>query len=135
MEESNAPNRRGAHRRVPLAEKRRMVELTLHAGASVLAIAREHGVSRANLYEWKALYRAGKLTADPTLRRHSNAPGTTFLPVTVAAVDQAPQSCAEATTPVVHVVHLTLVSGAMLRIETGALDAGLLCALLAALQR
>ena len=135
MEESNAPNRRGAHRRVPLAEKRRMAELTFRAGASVLAIAREHGVSRASLYQWQALYRAGKLTAVPTRRRHSNAPSTTFLPVTVAAAEQAPQSCAEATTPAVHVVHLTLASGATLRIETRALDAGLLCALVAALQR
>ena len=56
MEVSAAPHRRAA-RRVSLAEKRRLVELTLRAGASVLAIAREQGVSRNSLYQWQALYR------------------------------------------------------------------------------
>ncbi len=101
----------------------------------MLAIAREHGVSRNSLYQWQALYRAGKLNAEPTPRTHSAARSVTFLPVAIAAVGHPPRSCAEAPSNALSVVHLTLVSGAALRIETGALDAGLLCALVAELQR
>ncbi|HUY11939.1 MAG TPA: transposase [Candidatus Baltobacteraceae bacterium] len=120
---------------MPLAEKRRLVELASRAGASILAVAHEHGVSRTSLYQWRALYRAGKLNGESTPRTHSDAPSATFLPVTITAVGHAPRSCAESPSSAVSVVHLTLVSGVTLRIETGALDAGLLCALVAALQR
>jgi hypothetical protein len=45
----------------PVAEKRRIVELTLCAGTSIVSIAREHGVHENTLIRWRALYRAGKL--------------------------------------------------------------------------
>lgn len=65
MPASKASNQRGPRRRLPLSEKRRIVELTLREGASVLAIAREHGLSCNSLYQWQVLYRAGKLEPDP----------------------------------------------------------------------
>jgi transposase-like protein len=40
-------------------EKRRIVELTLREGASLVAIAREHGVHPNNLYQRKAIYGNG----------------------------------------------------------------------------
>ena len=135
MEVSKAPHRRGAHRRLSLAEKRRLVELTLRAGASILAIAREHGVSRNSLYHWQALYRAGKLNARPTPRARSVASSATFLPGTIAAAGRAPHAPVGAPSGALSVVQLTLASGATLRIETGALDAGLICALVAELRR
>ena len=46
MDVSKAPHRRGSHRRVPLAEKRRLVERTLCAGESVPAIARDRGTTK-----------------------------------------------------------------------------------------
>ncbi len=134
MEVSAAPHRRAA-RRLSLAEKRRLVELTLRAGASVLAIAREQGVSRNSLYQWQALYRAGKLTTEPRSRARSVASSATFLPVTIAATGRAPQPSSGSHSGALSVVHLTFTSGATLRIESDALDAGLLCALVAALQR
>ncbi len=135
MEVSKAPHRRVSHRRVPFAEKRRLVELTLRAGASILAIAREHGVSRDSLYQWKALYRAGTLNAEPPPRTHSVASSATFLPVTIAAAGRAPHSSSGTPSSALSVVQLTLASGATLPIETDALDAGLICALVAELQR
>ena len=135
MEVSKASHRRGAHRRLPLAEKRSLVELTLRAGASILAIAREHGVSRNSLYHWQALYRAGKLNAGSTSRARTVASSATFLPVTIAAAARAPHSPAGAPSSALSVVQLTLASGATLRIETGALDAGLIWALVAELRR
>ncbi len=134
MEVSKSPHRRGSHRRVPLAEKRRIVELTLHAGASVLMIAHEQGVSRTSLYQWQVLYRAGKLNAEPQHVR-AIASSATFLPVTIAAAERAPQPSSSAPSSALSVVQLTLASGATLRIESDALDAALLCALVAALQR
>ena len=134
MEVSKSPHRRGSHRRVPLAEKRRIVELTLHAGASVLMIAHEQGVSRTSLYQWQVLYRAGKLNAEPTARARPAASSATFLPVTITAAPH-PHSSSGAPSSALSVVQLTLASGAMLRIETSALDAGLICALVAELRR
>ena len=61
-----APDQRGAHRRVSLTEKHRMVKITLHAAASILVIAREQGVRCMSLHRWKAFYRAGKLNAELT---------------------------------------------------------------------
>ena len=135
MEVSKSPHRRGSHRRVPLAEKRRIVELTLRAGVSVLMIAHEQGVSRTSLYQWQALYRAGKLNAEPRARARPVASSATFLPVTITAAPHALHSSSGAPSSALSVVQLTLASGAMLRIETGALDAGLICALVAELQR
>ena len=135
MAASHAPSQRTPHRRLPLSEKRRLAELTLRPGASVLAIAREHGVSRNSLYHWQALYRAGKLNAESTPRTRSAASSATFLPVTIAAAGRAPHSPAGAPSSALSVVQLTLASGATLRIEAGGLDAGLICALVAELRR
>lgn len=130
MAVSNAPNRRSPHRRLPLSEKRRIVELALREGASVRAIAREHGVNRNSLYQWQALYRAGKLGEQPAQRGVATST-TTFLPVMLAPEVRMPTSLDRN----VNVVQLMLASGATLRIETGALDAELICALVAQLQR
>ena len=90
MEVSKAPHRRGAHRRLPLAEKRRIVELTLHVGASIIAITREHDLSHTTLYQWQALYRTGKLNVEPTARTRFDTSSRTFFPVMIAAAGRAP---------------------------------------------
>jgi transposase-like protein len=134
MPGSKTSNQRGSRRRLPLSEKRRIVELTLHDGASLRSVAREQGVNRNSLYQWQALYRAGKLNAARTPRTRAVAPRATFLPVTIAAGGRAlqpPGTQSSASS----IVQLMLASGATLRIETGALDAGLICALVAELRQ
>jgi transposase-like protein len=134
MSGSKASNQRGSRRRLPLSEKRRLVELTLHDGASIHSVAREQGVNRNSLYQWQALYRAGKLNAERAPRTRAVAPRATFLPVTIAAAGrplQAPGTQSSASS----IVQLMLASGATLRIETGTLDAGLICALVAELRQ
>jgi transposase len=137
--ETTAPSPRALRRRWALAEKRRIVELTLQAGASVAAIARENGVNRSNLRQWQLLYRAGKLdlqrksasaVADPTT-------SAMFVPVNVVRPVRRSPMVARADSEICGgvVVQLVLVTGATLRIETGALDAALVCALVAELQR
>jgi len=53
MAAARAPRPHAAHRRWPLAERRRLVELTLRPGASARAIADEHGVHQNTLGVWK----------------------------------------------------------------------------------
>ena len=78
-----ASNQRSPRRYLPFSEKRRLVELTLRDGASIRSVAREQGVNRNSLYQWQALYRAGKLDAEPAPRAHAVAKAA-LLPVTIA---------------------------------------------------
>ena len=139
MAEAIAPSPRTRRRRWTLAEKRRIVELTLHAGASAAAIAREQGVSRNSLRQWQSLYRAGEM--DLQRKAPSLVPGptasATFVPVNVVrAVRRSPMTAhADSQISGGVVVQLVLATGATLRIETGAIDATLVCALVAELQR
>src|SRR5664279_1924549 len=130
---------RGPRRHLPPAEKRRIVELTLVEGASVVAIAHEHGVHPNSLGQWKALYRTGKLDAPakPGARVGGSAASATFVPVSVVSELRRPQPATRSDAAVGRsgIVQLVLASGATLRIETSALDAALVCALVAELQR
>jgi transposase-like protein len=137
MAAAKAPKQRAPYRRWPLAEKRRIVELTLGAGASARAIAREHGVHPNSLCQWKALYRAGKLDApaQSASRVRASAANATFVPVSIAPAVRRPAARLNAHAGGSGVVQLLLASGDTLRIETGALDAALVCALVAELRR
>ena len=139
MAAAKSPTQRAPRRHLPPAEKRRIVELTLVEGASVVAIAHEHGVHPNSLGQWKALYRAGKLDAPvkPTARVAGPAASATFVPVSVAPEVRKPQAVTRSDAAVGRsgIVQLVLASGATLRIETTALDAALVCALVAELQR
>ena len=59
----------------------------------------------------------------------------TFLPVTIAAAGRAPQAASSMSPSASSIVQLMLASGATMRIETGPLDAGLICALVAELRQ
>lgn len=139
MAATSASKRRVPRRRLSPAEKRRIVELTLFEGASLPAIAREHGVHRNSLIQWKALYRAGKLDAslNPATRSTSAAASTTFVPVSVVAEVRRAQSSAssDSARPGIGVMQLVLASGTTLRIESCALDAAFVCAVVAELHR
>jgi transposase-like protein len=137
MAAAKAPKQRAPYRRWPLAEKRRIVELTLAPGASTRAIAREQGVHPNSLCQWKALYRAGKLDApaQSVSRARASAAIARFVPVSIAPAVGRPAARLKAHAGRSGVVQLVLGSGDTLRIETGALDAALVCALVAELRR
>jgi transposase-like protein len=110
----------------------------LRTGASVLAIAREHGVRPNSLHRWRALYRAGKLNAQVLAapRIAGPAASATFVPVSLASEVRRSQPASRPDAAACSgIVQLVLASGATLRIEAGALDASLLCALVAELRR
>jgi transposase len=52
---------RPQRRKHSIAEKRRIVEATLEAGASVARVAREHGVNANQVWGWRRLYQRGLL--------------------------------------------------------------------------
>jgi transposase-like protein len=140
MAATESPTQRARRSRWPAAEKRRIVELTERPGASVPAIAREHGVNPNSLYRWTRLYCAGKLDAQvkSASRVASLGASATFVPVNVVRAVRSPQPAArpDGTACRSGIMQLVLASGATLRIETGgALDAALVCALVAELRR
>jgi hypothetical protein len=92
-----------------------------------------------SLYQWRTLYRAGKLDPQvkPAPRVHAPAASATFVPVSVVPEVRRPQAATRPDAAACRsgVVQLVLASGATLRIETCALDAALVCALVAELRR
>ena len=76
----------GAIRRVrrwrSVAEKRRIVELTLESGASVARVARAHGVNANHVFKWRRAFERGELA------EHALA-STALLPVTVSAPSES----------------------------------------------
>jgi transposase-like protein len=139
MPSTRAPKERAPRRYLPVADKRRIVELTLRAGASVLAVARENDVNPNSVHRWKALYRAGKLDAQvkSALTFPSPTESAAFVPVSVVPAVRGPQPAARPDAAACRsgVVQLVLASGATLRIEIAALDTALVCALVAELRR
>lgn len=77
-----------------IAEKRRIVEETLAAGASVARVARAHGVNANQVFQWRRLYRAGRLGGTPAV-----AKAIKLLPVTVEASTSVSPAGAEPSSP------------------------------------
>ncbi|MGH7121314.1 MAG: transposase [Acetobacteraceae bacterium] len=128
-----------APRRWALSQKRHIVELTLCPDASISAIAREHGVSPTSLSHWRTLYRTGRLEAlrQPGTPVGAAGASATLLPISITPeVDRLrPAQRVEAAARSGGVVQLTFASGATVRIETDALDAALVSALMAEVRR
>jgi transposase len=64
-------------------ERRRIVEETLKAGASVALVARANGVNANQVFKWRAQYRKGRLEV--------KSPTTTLVPVEVSDAIRAIQ--------------------------------------------
>lgn len=124
--------RRGAarkpRRRRSAAERRRIVEETLAPGSSVAQVAREHGINANQVFQWRRLYRDGRLTG---VRRG----GTKLLPVTVADAAESPVWEPDGSLPADRgAIHIELPGTAVVRLE-GSVDASLACAVLECLRR
>jgi len=59
----SSPSRR---RRYPLAFKLQIVEASFAPGASIARVARENGLNANQLFNWRHLYRQGKLGPAPS---------------------------------------------------------------------
>ena len=67
--------KRVARRRRSVEEKRRIVEETLEAGASVARVARRHAVNANQVFYWRKKHREGRL---------GKSPSNKLLPVTLS---------------------------------------------------
>lgn len=98
----------------PVAEKRRIVEETLTEGASVARVARAHGVNANQVFQWRRLYRAGRLGGTPGAIK--------LLPVTVERPPNLPLAIGSepsSTTAPQGTIHIKL-GHAQIRIEGSA---------------
>ena len=123
----------GAEHRVrrwrSVAEKRRIVELTLEPGASVALVARAHGVNANQVFAWRRAFKSGEL-AEPA------APATALLPVMVSAPceTETREPAAEQQRATFGTIHIELPGRALISVESGA-DPALLRSILESLRK
>ncbi len=124
-----------SRRRWAIAEKRRIVQLTLEPGASVARVAQAEGVNANQVFLWRRAYRNGEL--------RSGDSSSALLPVLIGSdVASAPEIASEAETATVEAgpvqpsgaIHIELPGRAMISVERGA-DRALLRTILESLQR
>jgi transposase len=114
MDQAEGSDRR-ARRFRSVAEKRRIVELTLEPGASVALVARAHGVNANQVFAWRRSLQRGEL-AEPV------AACTALLPVAVAAPAEAEigESAAQQHPATSGSIHIEFPGRAILTVESGA---------------
>jgi transposase len=126
MDQADGVAHRRARKRRSVAEKRRIVELTLQPGASVALVARAQGVNANQVFAWRRALERGELS-EPSV-----APGG-LLPVTVSAGHQT-ASCSCICERAASSIHVEFPGRALLSIEAGA-DPALLRVLLESLRK
>lgn len=126
--EEAGSGRRGRRFR-SVAEKRRIVELTLDPGASVALVARAHGVNANQVFAWRRAFRSGEL-AEPT------SPTTALLPVAVSVSSEAEirETVAQQHPATSGSIHIEFPGRAMISVERGA-DPSLLRTILESLRK
>ncbi len=104
-----------------------MVEETLLPGASVARVALRYGVNANQVFQWRRLYRNGKLGTAP-------ASAIKLLPVSVAEdEDLAKSEPVEVVPPSSGAIHIELPGDVRISLE-GRVDHGLVCAVLKSLR-
>lgn len=101
---------RQVRKRRSAAEKRLIVEQALEPGASVARVARAHGLNANVVFNWRRLYIAGKLAAEP-------AQAMKLLPVRIAERDVVERPPEEAFTPSCGSIHIELPGEVRIRVE------------------
>ena len=117
----------GPRRRRSAMERRRVVEETLEAGASVARVALKYGVNANQVFQWRRLYRDGKLGAAPE-------GAMKLLPVSVADDEELPQPEPDQVVPSSSgAIHIELPGEVRISVE-GSVDPAVVCAVLKSLR-
>ena len=117
----------GPRRRRSAAERKRVVEETLEPGASVAKVALRHGVNANQVFQWRRLYRDGKLGTAP-------ANAIKLLPVSVAEdEDLAKSEPLEVVPPSAGAIHIELPGDIRISLE-GSVDPAVVRAVLKSLR-
>ena len=118
---------REPRRRRSVVERRRVVEETFEAGASVARVALRHGVNANQVFQWRRLYRDGKLGA-------SRPNAMKLLPVIVADDEEFSKSEAvEVGLPSSGAIHIELPGEVRISLE-GRVDPAMVRAVLQSLR-
>jgi transposase len=130
-EDKAKPSRRKRLRRT-VAEKRRVVELSLEPGMSVASVAQAEGINANQIFTWRREYLDGQL-----VEREETA--TSLLPVVMASDNlEAHAELVAAVPPVLSIpvgsIRIDLLGRASITVEHGA-DSALLRTILASLRR
>ncbi len=114
-------------RRRSALERRRVVEETLEAGASVARVALKHGVNANQVFQWRQLFRDGKLGA-------ARVSAMKLLPVSVVKDEELLRpELSEAAPSSSGTIHIELPGEIRLSLE-GSLDPDLVRAVLQSLR-
>lgn len=108
-------------------ERRRIVEETLEAGASVARVALKYGVNANQVFQWRRLYRDGRLGVPPV-------GAMKLLPVSVVE-DQGPSQARqeEVAGERCRAIHIELPGDVRISVE-GSVDPSVVCAVLKSLR-
>jgi len=117
----------GLRRRRSAGERRRVVEETLLPGASVAKVAFKYGVNANQVFQWRRLYRDGKLGTAP-------ANAIKLLPVSVSEDEELAMSEPIEVVPAISgAIHIELPGEVRISLE-GRVDHGLVRAVLKSLR-
>src|ERR1700735_4723917 len=93
-----------------VAEKRRIVELTLVPGASVALVARAHGVNANQVFKWRREFERGELSE----------PCAALIPVTVASTGDEHRETVEVPASAGGAINIEFPGRALISAENGA---------------
>ncbi len=113
VDAEEAGSRRRVRRLRSLAEKRRIVELTMAPGASVAEIARGYAVNANQVFKWRLAFERGELSE----------PSAALLPVSVSRSSEAKIMTVEQSEEprgVAGAIHIEIPGRATIRVERGA---------------
>jgi transposase len=117
----------GPRRRRSAAERRRLVEETFEAGASVARVALKHGVNANQVFQWRRLYRDGRLGAVAQSK-------VKLLPVSVAEERELPKAKpVDVVPPRCGAIHIELPGEIRISLE-GSVDPAIVSAVLRSLR-
>lgn len=117
----------GSRRHRSALERRRVVEETFEVGASVARVALKHGINANQVFQWRRLYRDGKLGA-------ASGSAMKLLPVNVAADEELPSpEPLEVVAPSSGAIHIELPGEIRISLE-GSVDPGIVRAVLKSLR-
>ncbi len=115
-------------RRRSAVERRRIVEETFESGSSVARVARKYGVNANQVFQWRTLYRKGRLGGAPATQ-------VKLLPVSVAEEAKVPAEAEEQPVQAVAgTIRIKLAGHASISVE-GSVDPELIRVVLECLRR